>query len=201
MFKERNVVMLTTTNNKQPIMFLGNDGKLSLEFRRIPSIIYHIYITSDEEIKEGDFVIKPNNEIHKMSSTDMIHYLDSMSKATKRIIATSYESLFSPRIPKSFIKQFIEEYNEGNIITKVMVEYRNIIPQPEFEKNPEFYGTGMFNKQLPAKSVLKINYNNTINIQQIKTSWNREEVLNLCKQAYGFGIDKKPISKWIKENL
>jgi hypothetical protein len=121
----------------------------------------------------------------------------------KKIIATNDESIVAkfgndgeiygkmknglPQIPQSFIQQFIIEYNKGNIITKVMVEYRNIVPQSEFEKNPEFYGTGMFNKRLPAISVLKINPDNTINIQPIKTSWSIEEVTELVLKAYNAG--------------
>lgn len=53
----------------------------------------HLYFLSNEEIKEGDWVLLPNKILKRMSNDDMIHYIDSMSNATKKIIATTDKSL------------------------------------------------------------------------------------------------------------
>ena len=42
----------------------------------------------------NDWVLLPNNEIRKMSDTDMIDYLESDSSATKKIILTTHETIY-----------------------------------------------------------------------------------------------------------
>lgn len=83
----------------------------------------HIYITSDEEIKEGDWVFLPSNEIYKMSNTDMIHYLESESKSTKKIILTTDQDLIKDglqAIDNEFLEWFVKNptYEEVYIIKK-----------------------------------------------------------------------------------
>lgn len=52
----------------------------------------------------------------------------------------------------------------------------------------------------------KLNSKGEVIISKIKDSWNREEVIELCKSAYKEGINYEmgigySINKWIKENL
>ncbi len=87
----------------------------------------HLYLTNNEEIKEGDWVydayinkiIQLTNELFKIKHT----------KQYKKIIATTDKSLTAweyfeekriPQIPDSFIKLFVEA--QGNI-KEVLVEY------------------------------------------------------------------------------
>lgn len=126
---------------------------------------YHLYFTSNEEIKNGDWVLMPDNTIHKMSPSDMIGYLDSQSKATKKIIATTDTSLGLSQPSQSFIKAYIEEYNKGNVITDVLVEYIVI---------DEFTTDGDWEKYRNIQ--LKVDLNNTITIKKVKDSWSIEEL-------------------------
>ncbi len=96
-----------------------------------------------------------------------------------------------PQPSQQFIKKFVEEYNKGNIIEDVLVEY---------EEGKSYSG----NEGLIIKEWLKINpKDNTITIKKVKDSWNREEVENLIYSAmkdrcYTTIAEWK---KWIKENL
>jgi len=70
----------------------------------------NIFITSDEEIKEGDWVLLPNESIEKMSHLDIIDYLDSESFATKKIILTTDQDLIKDgvqAIDDTFLEWFV----------------------------------------------------------------------------------------------
>jgi hypothetical protein len=199
----------------------------------------HLYIVSDEEIKEDDYVLLPNTITQRMSNSDMIDYLSSDSLATKKIIATTDTSLFIngtlsypyeestaicklPQPSQSFIDKYIESYNKGNVITDVMVEYDLMY------LNKRLGGTWQpfpdeFIEVHEKKYVLKINPDNTINIQMKKDSWTREELTDRCKKIlwdyikyedklkgtdYFGGIsitfekyENTNIDKWIEQNL
>ena len=112
---------------------------------------------------------------------------------SEKIIATTDISLVKeynlPEPSQSFIQKYIEEYNRGNIITDVLVEYGIIYEGRSYD---------LYN---PDK--LKVNLkNNTITIKKVKDSWNREEILNDIEQAIIQGLDIGQYrDKWIKENL
>ena len=84
---------------------------------------------------------------------------------------------FDITIPKpsdSFISKYIEEYNKGNIITDLLVEY---------EEGKSYSG----NEGLIIKEWLKINpKDNTITIKKAKDSWNKEEVIRLLEKYISF---------------
>lgn len=131
------------------------------------------------------------------------HYtpLDRICKTCNGLCKGYITSL--PQPSQSFIKKFVEEYNKGNIITEVMVEY-------------EIATEILFKVYEPDPIKLKINpKDNTITIHKIKDSWNIEEVKQLCWQAFinfkcidGNYIKPseaekllKTFNKWIEENL
>lgn len=112
-----------------------------------------------------------------------------------------------PEPSQSFIQKFIEEYNKGNVITDVMVEY---------ETKVVGYEVGFTGDIDISAKVVKINSkDNTITIKKLKDSWNKcEHAANLIKyrQDYEqfkkdshFGPNQKEIeewsNKWIEENL
>lgn len=103
-----------------------------------------------------------------------------------------------PHPSQSFIEKFVEEYNKGNVITEVMVEY-----EYSYRKNDDGEDIGF---PVHEPLVLKINpKDNTITIRKIKDSWSREEVIELLhkRMEYTFGedYDKSTTDKWIEENL
>jgi len=87
-------------------LFISTNPQIS---REINSIVEgrNIYITNSEEIKEGDWVFLLSNEIYKMSNTDMIHYLESESKSTKKIILTTDQDLIKDGV-QAIDDEFLE---------------------------------------------------------------------------------------------
>ena len=59
MWIKRNVVMLPTNEKAEKGLYLSKSGLLTIE--KLTN--QHLYILSDEEIKEGDWVITPTNDI------------------------------------------------------------------------------------------------------------------------------------------
>lgn len=174
--------------------------------------VYHecqnLYITSDEEIKGGDWIYRyedkkvfqsksyfsKGNPIKKGLITKIIATTD------KSITINDYDSsdedavvnCYLPQIPHQFIEKWIEEYNKSNVITEVMVEYTNQYLSPNYN------------------SVIKVNPDNTINIKLIKENWTKDEVVELlihaisnCNCSDGELYNKEPheVAIWIEENL
>ena len=185
----------------------------------------HLYIISDDEIKEGDWCINTGGNI-KDSFPFRVTKEVMNNKFIKKIIATTDSSLeinsnfdynhllpnkndfrfYLPQPSEQFIQKYIEEYNRGNIITDVLVEY-------ELISNEEYF----LNTINPDDDVpyfderLKINHkDNTITIKKIKDSYSREEVEKLlieccgeisCEDGKLLGKNPEELYKWIKENL
>jgi len=185
----------------------------------IPTILttpQHLYILSDDEIKEGDWCLHliTNNisQCHEkgsyygdwkkiIASTDSSIVIDKepyrvidYSKGTTNGVTIMKErDIIIPSIPQSFIDKYVSEYNVDNIITEVLVEY---------EKN--FYGyfdQGGEDWRLS----LKFNPGNTINIKNLKNSWTRNEVIEILnKREKYIAHELTPfmsIDKWIESNL
>lgn len=141
----------------------------------------HLYICSNDEIKEGDWVINGNitahnhamtqikaedvenvNKLRLLMLSDKFPYACKGKVITLKIIASTDSSLsFTagqkhigqvppherfPSIPQWFIEYYISEYNKGNIIKEVEVEYTEHFTFREgdvMEVKNEVYG---FNK-------------------------------------------------------
>jgi len=200
MTKTCNVIILPT-DGKSDIYFNYLVLSLSLHGNiaqndgdKVPQ---HLYITSDEEIKERDWYWNNTRE----SVVQCKYSRVELSSKDVKIIATTDPSLNLPQIPQSFISLYIEEYNAGRKIEKIWVEYHHdyigkCIPDEE--------GCHCYNNSL------KINPDNTISIEPIKDSWTREEVVELIKQSLNViiashhmhrEIYNNELDNWIKENL
>lgn len=188
MKKKCRVVMLPT-NQEAPIykvpnrdiLFLSNDIDNTKYTHH-----YHLYILSDDEIKEGDWFIA-NQGVHQcleivkgdypykianQYNNEEIQYQSKYWSGNK-IIATTNSSLNLPRPSNEFIQKFCEKSG----IWEVMVEY--ILSGKEYVDDQDAYGYDDYK--------LKVAPDNTISIYPIKESWNREEVIELCKKACQLG--------------
>lgn len=145
-----------------------------------------LYILSDDRIKKDDWVINTlhyNEPIHQCDDEE--YYLKRPQY--KKIIATTdnsltYESLAKkinpdlakingwddytlPKPSQSFIQKYVAEYNKGNVIADIMVEYEEIVGELPFRMHLGW--------------IVKVNNDtNTITIRKIKTSWTKEEIMN-----------------------
>jgi len=80
------------------------------------TIYYHLYITSNEKIKEDDWHINALGEIAQFIKGTTIR------SDYPKIIASTDKALNLPTIPKSYIEYFIEEWNKSNKIEEIELE-------------------------------------------------------------------------------
>lgn len=197
-------VLLLPTNEKASLK-LGQNGLLVNNTLGYDSHFtnQHLYFLSNEEIKEGDWMYNPEREPSILQCVGK-----GSLRGWKKIIATTDKSLsftwrdnkndlhiyHLPQPSQSFIEKFVEEYNKGNQITEVMVEYNEPITEIPKPYKP-------YSEVEHLDGTLKINpKDNTITIRKIKDSWSRDEVEKLCREArYTTGVVE--IDKWIEENL
>lgn len=137
MNKKCKVVMLHT--NEISNIFVCADSKniyyKSIANRR--SIYNHLYILSNEEIKEGDyFLVNGNQILKKVKFNESVKHEDYLEaenglpyllKYCEKIIASTNKLLELPELEDNFIK----EYCEKNGVEYVMVEYE-IYDDPNF---------------------------------------------------------------------
>ncbi len=192
-------------------LFLNDSGVLSILFD-LENILksnqwfgakpQDLFFTSDEELKEGDWVYNANiteiNTINQITNPDGLKL--AITCKLKKIIATTdrlplndcttpwtLEHKYVPQPPKWFLPAYLKEYMKGNPIKEVMVEY------------DERYKGGKvsFIRNLKVDSK-----DNTIVIQrQKKINWDREEVEKVIKEALNYhGIWGRE-TKWIEQNL
>ena len=166
----------------------------------IGGVSQHLYITSDEKIEEGDWMlnlsgVKYNEQIiSKCSKNAAVNWKDNMlinggtksiRDCIKKIVATTDKSLMYtsnngrvgynlPQIPQSFIKQYCEVGGIDEI--------------------------DMFNENIETDS------GDYIIIKPIKESWTREEVEELCRTALhtrfpGNMCMQEDEDKWIANNI
>ena len=229
-YQECEVVMIATDNKT-------NITKIYLDADKTKSVLgankpvndnykeyINLYITSNEEIKEGDWYYSET-----FKSVDKAIALPLAIKDSKKIIATTDETLHLtfnngktdlkfvlPKPSDSFISKYIEEYNKGNIISDVLVEYEQCkVCQGTKRHIVSMFGEVDCNycqknegyEKLYIEPRLKVDSNNTITIKKVKDSYSREEVINLLYKYNDGIIDRysqltnKDLNKWIKENL
>ena len=141
---------MLSTNEKTELIVNPSNNKLLFtkeiaskvypiyEYIKIGFIPNYLYIISDDEIKEGDYyILSTNKPLIVLKSTGDGDYFNC-----NKIIATTDTSLkieidgnrgdllpdvsFDINLPQpsqQFIEKYIEEYNKGNVITDVLVEY------------------------------------------------------------------------------
>ena len=170
----------------------------------------YLYITSDEEIKEGDWfyyeaektimqctehnfyftpeLIQNYSNVYKIiATTDKYITIDGYDSSDEDSIVKCY----LPQPSKEFIEAYIKAYNKGNIITDVAVEYENTVRNRFGEVHIQTINDGeeYIKTTILISSILKVNPDNTINIKQSKDSWNRSEVVELCTKAVIYGFE------------
>jgi len=226
-FKSAKVVMLPT--EKASNICLSNKGNLQLLLdnsskntnNHFEGIYQHLYITSDDEIKEDDWYIwLNNNQICKAEEMIMTINHHIKNGHIKKIIATTDESLnienprngiihSLPQPSQSFIERYVESYNNGKPIVDVVVEYEEFT-SPDNLQNTEYFDSSFYQNEL------KINpKDNTITIKRIKNSYSRDELEKLCRLSWSAGINHESLARrgfkqeassyfidnWIKQNL
>lgn len=234
-YQQCKVVILSNQDSKSDIRRYMSDSvyKLHTNFtaldkrsRYSETISYeHLYILSNEEIKEGDYVfMSMYKEIRICDTSDKASMLNEKQYRNIfiKIIATTDTSLGLPQPSQSFIKKYIEEYNKDNTIKNVLVEFEIFNDK---SKERQYSLCSDFTKEeyfdLIKSYRLKLDLDNTITIKKIKDIYSREEVnsllIQLSTKVYELGkrtqayymsnIGQPPltlesfINNWIEQNL
>lgn len=172
----------------------------------------HLYIFSNEEIKEGDWYYDEISEgINKATGAwSKIFKTTDYGNKVKKIIAITDPELHKDgvaKIPHSFIEEYITEYNKGSVIEWVNVEYQKFW----------YADTNDFSHESLSEphhgEILKLHKDNTIIIHKIKDSWTKEEHITDLKKLWQFMEERSlnflddnlpqidNFDKWIEENL
>lgn len=223
MWIKRQVVMLPTNEKakfRDLVLYAGKSSRLFINDTSeaiFPKKTKHInlYILSDEKIKTSDWAYCNLTKTVKQIIDVRVQCGNNDGFPFKKIIATTDRSLTTLFIPtgfksgigalahsiqvplpqpsQQFIEKYVEEYNKGNIITDVMVEYFLTEDGMDDWKH------------------LKVEKSNTIAIRKVKDSWNRKEVESIFMQGVGLGKSiarntdyyslHDPVKNWIEQNL
>ena len=173
---KREVVMLPT-NEKAPIakynrtLYDTSKGKDYSDF-----VYQHLYITSNEELKECDWVTGATGSIIQCMHPEMVVHRD-----IKKIIATTDKSLGLSSPSPEFVQAYIKAYNAGESITDVMVEY-------------EEYAVGNYGMSDGEPDIdirLKVDKNNCITITKVKNDFTRKDMVEFGKYAFAMAYSTK----------
>lgn len=156
------VIMLPTEDKSNLI----NDKAIGLQYNSIPlnnTLGYnpqHLYFTSDEEIKEGDWCInekypnKPFKNINLEKGQGVIKIIATTN--TKLVLSdkfTTYDIL--PQIPQSFV----EKYAKQGGIDEVELEHKSFILLNKFRRQT--------NRQILPEIKLELTDNNEVIVHLI----------------------------------
>ena len=196
--KRAKVVMLPTNEKTKHLMVYSDvektKGKLILNGLKNDEYkeYQHLYIISNDKIKEDDWCIDSDRNIFQHKN----HFPISIGQ--RKIIATTNPLLkieidgnrgdllpdvsFDINLPQpsqQFIEKYIEEYNKGNVITDILVEYAS-------DFNSCFCTKDICNgNNCPKK--LKINpKDNTLTIKKLKETYNKEELYQILEKYTSF---------------
>jgi hypothetical protein len=143
----------------------------------------HLYFTTDEEIKKGNWYLELFDGKYKLykQSNDKLCFSSAIKIiATTDELSTQCECKHGSSCDnKCFIPQpsqaFIEKYVKVGGIDEVMVEYNKNTQQMVTRE----CNGGIIDKFNKITHSLKVDSHNTITIHPIKNSWSKEEIETL----------------------
>ena len=179
----------------------------------------HLYFLSDEKIYAG------NNYLIDTRVLQCVGPVPNLL-SPKKIIATTdkelewickntnYEVMQYPQPSQAFLDVFVKEYNKGNVIKEVLVEYEEERVCSNFSYNNCFESHSYDNVSecIHCNKVLKlkVDKDNTITIKKLKEIWTKEEVEIWCSQAFFAGYANGSLNsdkaleihnEWLKNNI
>lgn len=167
---------------------------------------YHLYLVSDEEIKEGDWHWNSDDNSIRQAKLNLgikapkiIATTDKSIRNTHQIIDKEENINYPyieplPQIPESFIKYFVEKQGK---VDSVEVEYEEIKGRwitPVGMYGPGYYADSRFELKLTSNNEVII----TIPEEKLYT---REEVIKLCHKMNNRSYSYTQFDKWIEDNL
>jgi hypothetical protein len=186
MKKKCNVVILAT--EKGSSLYLYKKSELVNKFREHKEGVntyknQHLYITSNDEIKEGDWTLMFDDFGNLFICDKPQQYLGiekghHLNKGLRKIIATTDPELHKDGVAKiglPFVEKYILEYNKGNVIKEVNVEY-------EISKTTKNY---LLVEKIEIKYKPKLRKDGTVIIHKIQEVFTKEDI----EKAFNAGLD------------
>jgi hypothetical protein len=225
MFKRCKVDMLPT-NEKAENCFIWRHKELMWEksyftqayLNSIGAEARHLYILSEETPVDGDIVmVDCSTHIEGWKGKGIWKYHKAPCpipywgnpNCCKTIIATTNPSLvykisrplgvtqLLPKLSTGFLTKYAEEFNKGNIITDVLVEYTSLTDMENMLQIEKYVPEDTFQVSL------KVDSKNNITIRRLKADWTKDEVTEAFKSfnmKYGIATSDE-LHTWIKLNL
>lgn len=204
-------IVLIKSENKGKFQDLVIDPRnkqlLIFEHQNCTEFANYLYILSNDEIKENDWCLV--NWATDISGKDLfeiaqcnkigkggIHYFNEMSMCwgkhelkAKKIIASTNPKLNLPKLSEDFIKEYVKQYNLGNIITEINVEYMQVRTQGGKDNMSILEDANLpFPKACPVSLydyIPVVNSDNEININLIQ----KELVIKFPCKGYFYNLD------------
>jgi hypothetical protein len=187
MWKECKCVLIPADNSAilEPI----SPRRMEMRMNNIKSDRHracHLHIISDEHINNNDWcyseVDKCVYQENNSERANACNYIWKVLAATDTLLIVPVPYITGrvgidnvlPQIPESFLLLYIQEYNKGNIITNVTVEYEDVCCDIRVNG-------GLHSPDCCHNSIIQLKVNpkdNTINIKLPKKNYTREEYIN-----------------------
>ena len=220
MKKKHKVVMLATDSPNAEIQYVGESDSIYLNPNNPDNpndiidnlgVPRHLYILSDDEIKEDDWFIQIHNAVMTVVICDkqnknVVNTHQTRFLKAKKIIATTDPKLnryiennrgegvdeIFPQIPQSFIESYTK-----NPVEYVELEYEEYNLKADIHS---FDGES-YSYDLRPKLV-----NNEVVIHEVKEKlYTKDDLMKLhehiCEQASHYVITINECEQWIKDNL
>lgn len=200
-FKNAKVGMLTTNEKANITLTAEENLNLSVPMKKGDiNVKQHLYIITDDEILPNDYYINTINNIVSQASKNHKNSNGIVGSKLKKIIATTDKSLqiIKENYPKKsqrtiinlpqpspeFINKYIDEYNKGNIIIDVLVEYWNGVYENEYDTSIKLDKNGFI----------------TIKKKEVKL-YSEQKVYEIASNAYILGLSNSHIVGHSEENF
>ena len=173
---------------------------------------FHLYITDDSKIKEGDYFLSLFNSYTLYNIEGGYEEYPDTSGCNKIIATTNTLRLITkdefggidnqhlPKIPKQFIEHYISEYNKGNKIEKVLVRFSDVhLGQLVLENNEIIIKPAeekMYSKEEVIKLLTKCYFDAVRNTGEGKNGEYCNGNNPVIEDKFKFVKDN-----WLKENL
>lgn len=193
MKKKCKIIMLSTniTSNTEVLHIESGGRMIRFNSSISPTSNYHLYIISDDEIKEGDIILTKDYGVWEFRKAPCPLPYWGNTDGCKKIIASTDKLIvgwdyrndvpngndyneFIPGIPEEFIRLYIEKYNSGHPIEEVEVEYdiNGLLGGPVDKYRKDGYFVNRKDNTI------------CISIQSTKDSYTREEVEVLMRKTW-----------------
>lgn len=186
--KQKCKVVALPTKDKQNGIVINTHGI------KYENDLVHLYLVSDEQIKEGDYMILKEDHSHGRLRVchwigDNRLYIDAKEdigwgfvyrNEVCKVIATTDEQLNLPIVPERLIKEYCDKGGIDEVMVEIKVDYHAICEIST--SDCRLYNNGRTDCEdcVKAKKVIEVS--------PVKESWTIEDVERLCRKAFQSGF-------------